>query len=181
MLQESRSLGTLMLRETIDAFREQKAFAEKAIVQVSDDKLRQPLDPETNSIAVIMKHMAGNLLSRFTDFLTTDGEKPTRNRDGEFIDDFGSRGELLDYWERGWKCLFAALAQLTPDDLEKTVAIRGEPHSVIKALVRAMAHQAYHVGQIVMISRIHAGDKWNVLTIPRGQSEEFNRTHWHRT
>jgi hypothetical protein len=168
--------GELFLAEMTNAFREQKSMAERAVVQVSDEKLRVPLDSETNSIAVVMKHMAGNMISRFTDFLTTDGEKPNRNRDGEFIDDFGSHTELLDYWERGWSCLFASLAALTPADLEQTVTIRGEPHSVVKALIRAIGHLSYHVGQIVMIARIHAGENWQVLTIPRGKSDEYNKT-----
>ncbi len=174
------SLSDLVLENFRAIYREQKEFAEKAIAQVSDAKLRAPLDPETNSIAVIMKHIAGNFLSRFSDFLTTDGEKPDRNRDGEFIDDFPSRQAIIDYWERGWQCLFAALDELEPADLEKTVKIRGEPHTVVKALCRSVAHTAYHVGQIVMIARIHAGDTWNTLTIPRGQSEEFNRRTWQK-
>lgn len=172
------STGRLFLDECLQTFREQKAMAEKAIGQVRDEKLHSSLDPETNSIAVIMKHMGGNMISRFTDFLTTDGEKPDRNRDGEFVDDFGTRAELLDYWERGWTCLFTTLSELVPEDLEKTVFIRGEPHSVVKALTRAVAHLGYHVGQIVMIARIQAGADWQVLTIPRGKSEEFNRKNW---
>ena len=174
------SLGKLVLNEIKERFREQKRWAEKAAVQVNDEDLRKALHPESNSIAVIMKHMSGNLVSRFTDFLTTDGEKPDRHRDNEFIDDFGSRNELLDYWERGWRCLFETLEGLTPDDLEKMVTIRGEPHSVIKALHRSVAHLAYHVGQIVLIARIHAGKSWKVITIPRGGSKEYNRRVWQR-
>ncbi|MEX2287209.1 MAG: DUF1572 family protein [Planctomycetaceae bacterium] len=172
------SLPKIVLDELVQLFRDHKQFAEKAVVQVSDEDLHKALHPETNSIAVIMKHIAGNLVSRFTDFLTTDGEKPDRNRDHEFVDDFRSRHELLDYWERGWDCLFSALAGLTPADLEQTVTIRGEPHSVVKALDRSIAHLAYHVGQIVLIARIHAGENWNVMTIPRGGSDEFNRKTW---
>jgi hypothetical protein len=172
------SLPKLVLDELVQLFHEQKKFAEKAIAQVCDEKLREALHPETNSIAVIMKHIAGNLVSRFTDFLTTDGEKPDRHRDNEFVDDFRSRDELINYWERGWNCLFSALAGLTPNDLEKTVTIRGERHSVVKALDRSVTHLAYHVGQIVLIARVHAGKNWNVLTIPRGGSEEFNRKTW---
>ncbi len=175
------SLSKIVLDELVQLFRDHKQFAEKAVVQVSDEDLRKALHPETNSIAVIMKHIAGNLISRFTDFLTTDGEKPDRNRDNEFVDDFRSRDELLNYWERGWKCVFSALAELTPADLEKIVTIRGEPHSVVKAVDRSIAHLAYHVGQIVLIARVHAGKNWNVMTIPRGGSDEFNRRTWKRS
>jgi hypothetical protein len=160
------------------AFQSNKRLADRAVEQISDDKLRLPLDGNTNSIAVIMKHVAGNLLSRWTDFLTTDGEKPWRNRDDEFVDSFGNRAELLDYWERGWNCLFATLEDLKPADLAKTVLIRGEPHSVPLALQRSLAHTCYHIGQIVQVARVHAGHDWNTLTIPRGGSEEFNQRHW---
>src|SRR5437868_7087409 len=115
---------------TINAFEANKRLADRAVEQLPDDKLHQALDENTNSIAVIMKHIAGNLLSRWTDFLTTDGEKPARNRDGEFVDSFRSRAEVLECWERGWACLFESLKSLSPADLDKTVASRGEPHSV---------------------------------------------------
>ena len=150
----------------INAFESNKRLADRAVEQVEDDKLRIALDANTNSIAVIMKHVAGNLISRWTDFLTSDGEKPWRNRDGEFLDSFSSRAELLEYWERGWACLLKTLRSLTPEDLEKTVTIRGEPHSVPLALQRSLAHTCYHVGQIVQVARIHAGQTWNTLTIP---------------
>ena len=146
--------------------------------QVPDDKLRVALDEHTNSIAVIMKHVGGNLTSRWTDFLTTDGEKPDRNRDNEFVDSFGSRAELVDHWERGWAVVLATLKSLTPEDLGKTVTIRGEPHSVPLALQRSLGHTCYHIGQIVQVARVHAGDRWNTLTIPRGGSEQFNKTSW---
>jgi hypothetical protein len=125
-----------------------------------------------------MKHVAGNLLSRWTDFLTTDGEKPSRNRDDEFVDSFRSRDDVLAYWERGWDCLFDSLQSLTPGDLDKTVVIRGEPHSVPLAVGRSLGHTCYHVGQIVQVARFHAGDQWHTLTIPRGGSERFNRENW---
>jgi hypothetical protein len=128
-----------------------------------------------------MKQIAGNLASRWTDFLTTDGEKPSRNRDGEFVDTFGSRAELLEAWERGWACLLTALKSLMPEDLGKTVMIRGEPHSVPLALERSLGHTCYHVGQIVQVARIHAGKKWDTLTIPRGGSDEFNKANWGQT
>jgi uncharacterized damage-inducible protein DinB len=151
-----------------------KRSAEKAIVQLSDEQLRIPLDANTNSVGVIMKHMAGNLRSRFTDFLTSDGEKPDRNRDGEFVDDFPSRDAIVEHWERGWKLLFDTLDALRAEDLTKTVTIRGEPHFVVDALHRALAHQGYHVGQITQLARFLAKDKWDTITIPRGGSKAFN-------
>lgn len=156
-------------------FLKQKLLADRAIAQLDDAKLRVPLDENTNSIAVIMKHVGGNLVSRFSDFLTTDGDKPDRDRDGEFIDDFPSRQAILDHWERGWAVLFAALASLTPDDLSRTVTIRGEPHIVVDALHRALAHCGYHVGQIVQLARFLAKERWETITIPRGGSEQFNQ------
>jgi hypothetical protein len=166
------------LSAAVNAFEANKRLADRAVVQVADAKLRVALDENTNSIAVIMKHVAGNLLSRWTDFLTTDGEKPWRHRDDEFVDSFGSREELLNYWERGWACLFGTLKSLKPEDFGKTVLIRGEPHSVPLALQRSLGHACYHIGQIVQVARIHAGNNWNTLTIPRGGSEQFNRQHW---
>src|SRR5580765_6158773 len=166
---------------TINAFEANKRLADRAVAQVPDDKLRVALDANTNSIAVIMKHVAGNLLSRWTDFLTTDGEKPSRNRDDEFVDSFGSREEILAHWEQGWACLLGTLKGLKPDDLSKTVSIRGEPHSVPLALERSLGHTCYHIGQIVQVARIHAGDRWTTLTIPRGGSEQFNQAHWGQT
>ncbi len=169
------------LSAAVNAFEANKRLADRAIVQVADEKLHVALDENTNSIAVIMKHIAGNLLSRWTDFLTTDGEKPWRNRDDEFVDSFGSRQEILDYWEGGWACLFGALKSLKPDDLAKTVLIRGEPHSVPLALERSLGHTCYHIGQIVQVARIHAGSNWDTLTIPRGGSAQYNRQNWGQT
>lgn len=162
----------------INAFEANKRLADRAVEQVPDDKLHVALDENTNSIAVIMKHIAGNLISRWTDFLTTDGEKPGRNRDSEFVDSFSSRSELLEYWERGWTSLLETLKSLKPEDYGKTVLIRGEPHSVPLALERSLGHTCYHVGQIVQVARILAGSKWKTLTIPRGGSEQFNKEHW---
>lgn len=159
----------------INAFEANKRLADRAVEQVPDDKLHIALDANTNSIAVIMKHVAGNLLSRWTDFLTTDGEKSWRNRDGEFVDSFSSRAELLEFWERGWACLLTTLRSLKPEDIGKTVTIRGEPHSVPLAIERSLGHACYHIGQIVQVARIQAGDKWNTLTIPKGRSEQFNQ------
>lgn len=162
----------------LNAFESNRRLADRAIEQVADDKLRIAIDSHTNSIAVIMKHVAGNLASRWTDFLTTDGEKPWRDRDAEFIDTFTSRSEILETWERGWGCLTHTLQSLTADDLEKTVTIRGEPHTVPLALARSLGHTCYHIGQIVQLARIHAGENWNTLTIPRGGSDQFNQAKW---
>src|SRR5438132_5680922 len=174
-------IAAVFLSAIINAFEANKRLADRAVEQVPDDKLHAALDENTNSIAVMMKHVAGNLASRWTDFLTTDGEKPWRNRDDEFVDSFGSRAELLELWERGWACLLNALNGLKPEDLEKTVMIRGEPHSVPLAVERSLGHTCYHIGQIVQVARIHVGDKWNTLTIPRRGSEQFNKSSWGQT
>jgi hypothetical protein len=166
---------------TINAFEANKRLADRAVAQVPDDKLHVALDENTNSIAVIMKHVAGNLISRWTDFLSSDGEKPWRNRDDEFVDSFRNRAELLEFWERGWACLLETLKNPKPEDLGKTVPIRGQPHSVRLALQRSLGHTCYHIGQVVQVARIHAGDRWKTLTIPRGGSEQFNKEHWGQT
>ncbi len=169
---------TDFLAAIINTFEANKRLAERAVTQVADDRLHVALDEHTNSIAVIMKHVAGNLISRWSEFLTTDGEKPWRNRDEEFVDTFGSRAELMKYWEQGWFCLFTTLHGLTPADLTQTVTIRGEPHPVPLAIARSLGHTCYHVGQMVHVARIQSGATWQTLTIPRGQgqSEQFNRT-----
>jgi hypothetical protein len=174
-------IAEAFLAAIVNAFEANKRLADRAVEQVPDDKLHVALDENTNSIAVIMKHVAGNLTSRWTDFLTTEGEKPGRNRDGEFVDTFGSREELLDCWERGWSCLLTTLKTLKSEDCGKIVSIRGEPHSVPLALERSLGHTCYHVGQIVQVARIHAGEKWKTLTIPRGGSEQFNKASWGQT
>ena len=165
----------LFLDSITKNFRKQKSLADRAIAQLDDAKLRISLDENTNSIAVIMKHVSGNLASRFSDFLTADGDKPDRNRDGEFVDDFPSRDAMLEHWERGWAILLDTLAALRPEDLPTTVTIRGEPHTAVDALHRALAHCGYHVGQIVQLARYLAKERWETLTIPRGQSEQFNQ------
>jgi hypothetical protein len=174
-------IAAAFMAAIINAFEANKRLADRAVEQVPDDKLHTALDTHTNSIAVIMKHIAGNLASRWTDFLTSDGEKPGRNRDDEFVDSFGSRAELLEAWERGWACLLTTLKSLKREDLEKTVMIRGEPHPVPLALERSLGHTCYHVGQIVQVARIHAGEQWNTLTIPRGGSAQFNKANWGQT
>jgi hypothetical protein len=176
--QESEDLGKAFVDAAFIALQACKDGADKAVVQIPDEMLHVPLDANTNSISVIMRHVAGNLLSRWTDFLTTDGEKPWRNRDEEFVDVSISREELLAYWDSGWKRMFDTLAGLTTADLGKTVTIRGEPHLVPLAVQRSLAHCGYHVGQIVLIARMHAGDKWKTITIPRGGSAEFNKKMW---
>jgi Protein of unknown function (DUF1572) len=175
---ESNAAEKALIDGALTSFRANKGWADKAIAQLSDEKLHVPLDPNTNSIAVIMKHVAGNLLSRWTEFLTTDGEKPWRNRDDEFVDTFTSREELTACWDSGWQRLFDSLSALSAADLSKTVAIRGEPHSVPLAIQRSLSHSAYHVGQIMLIARIVAGDHWTTITIPRGASANFNQQVW---
>jgi hypothetical protein len=158
-------------------FRFYKDLADKAIAQVDDDAFFAALgDGETNSIALTVKHMGGNLRSRWSDFLTTDGEKPDRDRDGEFeLRQGDSREALQALWERGWETLLDTLESLTSDDLARTVRIRAEPHSVLRALVRGLPHASYHVGQIVQLARHWRGADWQTLSVPRGKSEELNR------
>lgn len=143
--------------------------------QISDEQLFVTLDPDSNSVALIVKHMTGNMRSRWTDFLTTDGEKPDRNRDTEFFDPPATRVALLESWERGWNLVFSALEPLTDADLSGTVNIRGEAHSVMQAINRQIAHYAQHVGQIVFLAKHLAGPKWTSLSIPRNRSAEFNQ------
>ena len=162
------SVASAYLDDVRLQFRKLKKLAEDALAQVSDDGLLVALDAESNSIAVIVKHMAGNLRSRFTDFLTTDGEKPDRNRDGEFeIHGRPSRRDILADWESGWTCLFAALESLQPEDLLLEVTVRGEALSVVQALDRQMTHHAYHVGQIVFLAKHLRSTDWKTLSIPR--------------
>lgn len=151
-----------------------KTTSERAAAQVDAEHFFTPLDPDGNSIALLMKHMAGNLESRFTDFLTTDGEKPTRDRDAEFVREPGdTRASILARWDRGWAALETALASLRPTDLLRTVYIRAEPHTVLQALSRQLAHQAMHSGQIVMLARHYAGAEWRTLSVPRGGSAAY--------
>lgn len=152
-----------------------KKLAERAMEQVADEQLFSVLDEEANSIAIIVKHLAGNMRARWTDFLTTDGEKLSRNRDGEFVDPPTTRKALLDVWDDGWACLFQALEQLTDTDLTRTVTIRGEAHSVMQAVNRQVAHYPHHIGQIVLLAKHFAHDRWQSLSVPRNKSAEFNR------
>ncbi len=164
----TEDLGALYLRDVTERFRAHKKLGERAIAQVYDSGLAVRLDPESNSIAIIVRHLAGNMRSRWTGFLTTDGEKPDRNRDGEFeMAVAPARAELLEAWEDGWVRLFESLSSLRPDDLTRTVTIRGQPHSVLEAINLQVAHYAYHVGQIVQLARHLAGTNWKSLSIPR--------------
>ena len=168
-------LGDFYLEDVRRQFHGQNKLAEKAMAQVTDEQFFAAIDRESNSIALIVKHVAGNLRSRWTDFYGSDGEKPDRRRDSEFeIDPSDTRGGLMERWEEGWRSLFQIVDPMTPADLERTVAIRGEPHSVIRAVNRQLAHYAYHVGQIVFLAKHFAAGRWESLSIPRGQSETFN-------
>jgi hypothetical protein len=158
-----------------DEFEKIKKLSDKAIAQLSDAELHVKIDAESNSVAIIMRHMAGNMRSRWTDFLTSDGEKPDRFRDREFEDATVTRAQLLDEWEDGWRRLFDALAPLTDADLSRTVVIRTEPHSVYQAISRQVAHYAGHAYQILFLGKHLKGAAWKTLSVPRGQSEEFNR------
>jgi hypothetical protein len=150
-------------------------MAESAMAQLSDDQLFAALDGEMNSIALIVKHMTGNMRSRWTNFLTSDGEKPDRDRDTEFIEPSATREALLERWETGWKIVFDAIEPLTGADLTRTVTIRGEPHSVMQAINRQVAHYASHIGQIIFLAKHLAGSNWKTLSVARNRSAEFNR------
>src|SRR5262250_99566 len=172
----AHQLTTSYLKDSIDLFRFYKKGAERAMAQCSDEALFTTIDSESNSITIIVKHMAGNMHSRWMDFLTTDGEKADRNRDTEFEDPPKTRAELMELWERGWKYVFDALEPLTDADLTRTVTIRTEPHSVMQAINRQMAHYANHIGQIVFVAKhltARATGKWDSLSVPRGQSKQF--------
>ena len=166
---------TSYIEDAKGILRQYKKLAEGAMAQVSDSELYTALDPEMNSIALIVKHMSGNMRSRWTDFLTTDGEKPGRNRDCEFEDPPATRDELMTLWECGWSCLLDALEPLTDADLSRTITIRGEAHSVMQAINRQVAHYPYHCGQIILLAKHFRSAQWTSLSVPRNRSEEFNR------
>ena len=168
-------LGSHYIDEVFRGLRGHKRLADDAIAQLTDEQFFAQPDPESNSVAIIVKHMAGSFRSRFTDFLTSDGEKPDRNRDQEFLmaADTG-RDELLRWWEQNWQLVFEVINTLQADDLERTITIRGQPHSVLQALNRAVAHCAYHVGQITFLAKHWKGAEWKSLSVPKGQSEQFN-------
>lgn len=165
----------LYLQDVLLQLRKYREQAGRAAAQVGDEQFFATLDPGSNSIAVIMKHVAGNMRSRWTDFLTTDGEKPDRERDREFEQEPGdSREAVMAQWEDGWRRTLTAVEALGPDDLAREVTIRGEPHRVLEAVNRQLTHYAAHVGQIVLLAKHHAGDRWQTLSIPRGRSRDFD-------
>jgi hypothetical protein len=166
---------TSYIEDALAIFRQYKQLGERAMQQVSDQQLFASLDEESNSIAIIVKHIAGNMRSRWTDFLTTDGEKPGRNRDGEFVDPPATREALMKEWQDGWSCVFSAIEPLTDADLSRTITIRGEAHSVMQAINRQLAHYPQHVGQIILLAKHYAGEKWQTLSVARNRSAEFNR------
>jgi uncharacterized damage-inducible protein DinB len=161
--------------DAVRSFRSYKKLAERAIEQVSDEEFFAAIDAESNSLAVIVKHIAGNLHSRWRDFLTSDGEKPDRNRDTEFEMIGDTRESLMDFWERGWQTLFDSLERLSEDDFARTVTIRGEPHTVVEAINRQLTHYSYHVGQIVFLAKHLKSSEWKNLSVPRNRSADFNR------
>jgi hypothetical protein len=170
----NEQLGKHYLEISIKNFRDMKYLADKAIAQLSNEHLSVSIDGgESNSVAIIMKHLAGNMLSRWSDIFTTDGEKTTRNRDSEFVDVFESSQEIIEYWERGWKQLFDTLESLTPEDLLRSITIRTEPHTVLQAIERQIYHYGSHVGQIIYLAKYFTGNNWKTLSIPRGKSEEY--------
>ena len=169
------SFSTSYLDDSIAVFRYYKSLAERAMAQVGDEELFMVLDGEMNSIGVLVKHMSGNMRSRWTDFLTSDGEKPNRDRDAEFVDPPATRAALLAMWEEGWDLLFRALEPLAEQDLQRSVTIRGEAHSVMQAINRQIAHYSYHCGQIVLLAKHFKQEAWESLSVPRRQSAEFNR------
>ncbi|HWN10890.1 MAG TPA: DUF1572 family protein [Pyrinomonadaceae bacterium] len=172
----NESLATHYLEDSIASLRAYKKLADKALDQLSDEEFFITLDEEANSIAVIMKHMAGNMFSRWTDFLTSDGEKPDRNRDSEFvIEPKTGKEDVLAYWEKGWQRVFEALEPLGADDLGRTVMIRGQEHTVIQAINRQLMHYANHIGQIIFLAKHFRSAEWKSLSIPRNRSDDFNQ------
>lgn len=162
------------LTSVIKQFEYYKLLGDKTINQLNETELQWQQNEGSNSIAIIIKHIAGNMLSRWTNFLTEDGEKSWRNRDGEFIDTFNSKDEIIAYWNKGWQCLFKAIKPLNNNDLEKIIYIRNQGHTVTEAINRQMMHYAYHIGQIVLIGKGIKGNEWTSLSIPKGNSDAYN-------
>ncbi len=163
------------LEDVLKTFQGYKKLAERALEQISQEEFFQTIDAEANSIGLVVKHIAGNLISRWTDFLTTDGEKPDRNRDTEFENIGDTRESLMEYWEGGWTTLFDAVKPLRPEDLARTVTIRGEEHTVVEAINRQLTHYAYHIGQIVLLAKHFRSSDWKTLSVPKNRSAEFNK------
>jgi len=164
----------MLTNSFLDEYGRYRATAEKAMAQVSDDALNRVVSADGNSIATLVRHISGNMVSRFTDFLASDGEKEWRDRDGEFESGPFSREEVTDAWKRGWEVLEREVGRLRDEDLVRTVMIRGQAMTVHEALVRNVTHVAMHIGQIILLARVSAGTDWNTLSIPRGQSRQFN-------
>jgi hypothetical protein len=170
-----QALGAHYLEDALRTFRDYKKLAEHACEQIEDEDFFRTIDPESNSIDINMKHLAGNMISRWTDFLTTDGEKPERNRDMEFVMlPETTKEEMVAYWEKGWKCTLDAIEALTPDDLLRTVTIRGQDHTAMQAITRQIAHYANHIGQIVYVAKHLKAGGWQTLSVPKNRSAEFN-------
>ena len=168
--------ATHYLEEARRQLRGHKRMGEGAMSQLKDEEFFVTLDPESNSVAILVKHLAGNMRSRFTDFLTSDGEKPDRFRDREFeLTPATTRAEVIQWWEEGWAIVFSAIDPLKPEDVTRTVSIRGEPHTVLQAINRQIAHYAQHIGQIVFLAKHLRSSEWKTLSIPRGKSEEFKQ------
>ncbi|KZZ86338.1 DUF1572 family protein [Bacillus sp. SJS] len=167
------SLGTVYLNVVINRFKAVKNLGDRAMEQLNAQDLHWKQNEETNSAAIIVKHMSGNMVSRWTNFFTADGEKPDRSREQEFLNDLGDKAAVMQVWETGWNVLFRTLHQLTEEDLLKEIYIRGESHIVLEAIERQMAHYAYHTGQIVHIGKERKDAAWKSLSIPRGESETF--------
>ena len=169
------SLAEHYLKDAVRVFRGQKQLADGAAAQVSDEEFFRAIDAESNSIALIMKHMAGNMRSRWTDFLTSDGEKPDRRRDSEFLSEGEDRAAILERWEAGWRTVFDTLESLGPEDVGRTVTIRGEPHTVVEAVNRQLSHYGHHTGQIVFLAKHLKSSGWKTISIARRKSSEFNK------
>jgi Protein of unknown function (DUF1572) len=167
-------MNTTYLSSAVAQFNAYRSLGEKAMAQMQNEMLFWQYNPESNSVAIIVKHLAGNMLSRWTDIFNTDGEKEWRNRDAEFVNDVSSREDLMAVWEKGWNCLFDALNSLQESDLQKIIYIRNEPHIVMDAINRQLTHYASHIGQIVYIGKMVNNEKWNSLSIPRNRSADFN-------
>ena len=174
MTAASESAPEGYLADALRRLKRHRTLVEDALAQVSDEDFFRTIDPESNSIAIVVKHLAGNMRSRFTDFLTTDGEKPDRARDGEFVIAQESRADVMGLWESGWAAALGALEPLVAEDLARTITIRGQPHTVLGALNRNLMHFAYHAGQIVFLAKHFAGPGWKTLSVPRGGSAAFD-------
>ena len=172
----NQAIGAHFLEDALKSFRDYKKLAERAFQQIAEADVFRTIDDESNSIAVNMKHMAGNMLSRWTDFLTSDGEKPNRERDMEFVMlPETTKADMVAYWEKGWQCVFEAVEPLSADDLMRIVKIRGQDHTVVQAINRQIAHYAYHVGQIVYLAKHFKSSDWQTLSVPKNKSAEFNQ------